>query len=240
MSKAITLTILLAATLCIAHAQKITGEGAIVEKEISVSDFTGVSLGFSGDIYLTQGSAYKVVVKAQQNIIDNIKRNVKDGVWHVGFEKNVRSHKGVKVYITMPTLDHASVGGSGSIISESKFTGLGDLKAAVSGSGNVKLDVEADEIRGGISGSGKVALKGQASRLDMDISGSGDIDAKDLRVQSCDISISGSGDAVVWATEELDAAISGSGDIRYKGDAAKVRARVSGSGDVRELSDSRQ
>ncbi len=240
MSKAITLTVLLAATVFLAHAQKVTGEGPIVEKEISVSDFTGVSLGFAGDIYLTQGAGYKVVVKAQENIIDNIKRDVKSGVWHVGFDKNVKNSKGVKVYVTMPTLDYAAVGGSGNIITESRFTGLGDLKAAVSGSGNIKLDVDANEIRGGISGSGRVALKGQATRLDMDISGSGDIDAADLRTETCDIAISGSGDAKVWVTDQLDAAISGSGDIRYKGDAPKVRARVSGSGDVREMSETRQ
>ncbi len=238
MKRTFTFAIVMALGLASLTAQKISGEGGIVKQEIDVDGFTGVALAFAGDVYITQGASYKVVVEAQQNIIDNLKREVRNGVWYVKHDKNVKNSKGVKVYITMPTLDYASVSGSGNLVSESRFTGLSNLKATVSGSGNLKLDVDAADIGGGISGSGKIALKGTASSLDMNISGSGDIHAEDMKVEKCDIRISGSGNALVWATGELDASISGSGDIRYKGDAAKVRARVSGSGDVREMNGS--
>ena len=240
MKRILTLVALTAFAFTSVNAQKISGEGSVVKKEIDVDGFTGVSLGFAGDVYLTQGSSYNVVVEAQQNIIDNLKREVRNGVWYVKHDKNVKNSKGVKVYITMPTLDYASVAGSGNLITETKFTGLGNLKATVSGSGNLKLDVEASDVTGGISGSGKIVLKGTGSSLDMSISGSGDIYAEDLKVEDCDVAISGSSNAKVWVTGDLDASISGSGDIRYKGDAPKVRARVSGSGDVREMTDGRQ
>jgi hypothetical protein len=211
------------------------GEGELVKQELDIDDFTGVKLSFHGNIYLTQGATQKVVVEAQQNIIDNLKRDVKGNTWNVGFKKSVRNCKPVKVWITIPHLTEATVSGSGNLVTEAEFTGVKDLKTSVSGSGDIKLHVQAETIHGGISGSGEIRLKGSTGRIDMSISGSGDIEAMDLKAHSCNISISGSGDAEFWVTEELEASVSGSGDIKYKGDAAQVRARVSGSGDVTQV-----
>jgi len=212
----------------------VKGEGDVVRQELDIDKFSGVNLGFKGDIYISQGSPQKVVVEGQQNIIDNIKREVKGDTWRVRFDKNVRNCKPVKIWITIPELTEAAVSGSGNLISETRFTNVDELAVAVSGSGNVKLDVEATSIEGGISGSGHVRLKGSTGGLEMSISGSGNIRSMDLEAAFCEISISGSGDAEVWATQELNASISGSGDIKYKGEAPKVRARVSGSGDISE------
>ena len=145
--------ILFAITLMITAIQpqlsaQVRGEGDVVKQELDIATFDGVKLGFSGDIYLTQGSTQKVVVEAQQNIIDNIKREVKNGTWYVGFDRNVRSHKGVKVYITMATLKEIGVSGSGNIVTESSFTGLDHVDAYVSGSGDIKADLQANAIEG--------------------------------------------------------------------------------------------
>ena len=222
------------------HAQNwakkaIHGEGEIVTQEITLDKLSGVKLGFHGDVFITQGSTQKVVMHGQQNILDNIKREVKNGAWYITNERNVRNAKDVKIYITMSTLDVAKVSGSGSIVSEGKFRALGDVDLGVSGSGDLILDLEAADIDCGVSGSGEIQLKGSANMLDISISGSGDIDGVGMMVSDCEVSISGSGDVSVYVTESLSSRISGSGDIRYKGDAAKVRSSISGSGDVREI-----
>ena len=235
-----TLFVLFISITCIplSQAQKwktIRGEGEVVKQTLNVESFDGVSLGFHGDIYITQGSTQKVEVEAQQNVIDNIKLEVRNGTWRVNFKDNVKNAKPVNVYITMPHLTEASVSGSGNLISTGKFTGVEHLSTAVSGSGNVRVEVNAKSVDGAISGSGKIELKGSASSMDLAISGSGSIYAVDFEVEMVEIAISGSGNAKVFATESIVAAISGSGNVRYKGDAAKVKARVSGSGKVREL-----
>src|SRR4030095_4206964 len=71
----------------------ITGEGNTVKQEISLAPIHGVDLGFSGDVILTQGSTQKIVLEGQQNIIDNIKREIDNGVWEINFDKNVREMK---------------------------------------------------------------------------------------------------------------------------------------------------
>jgi uncharacterized protein YaiE (UPF0345 family) len=174
-------------------------------------------------------------MEGQQNILDNIKRDVDGGIWRVNFEKSVRNAKPVKIYITLATLEEAAVSGSGNISSTNTFQNIGDLEIGVSGSGEVNLSVGADEIETAISGSGDIFLKGSANMLEASISGSGNVDASDLKTSDCEVSISGSGDVTVYCTASLEAAVSGSGDVRYKGDAAKVKASVSGSGDVNEI-----
>ena len=213
----------------------IHGEGDIVKQEIQLETLKGVKLGFSGDIILTQGSPQKIVMEGQQNILDNIKREVSDGTWRVNFVKDVRDAKPVKIYITLATLEEAGVSGSGNITSTNTFQNLGDLEIGVSGSGGVDLSVNAGDIETAISGSGDIRLNGSANSLEASVSGSGDIDALGLKTSDCDVSISGSGDVTIYCTSSIETSISGSGDVRYKGDASKVKAFISGSGDVDEI-----
>ena len=73
-----------------ADAQRLTGSGPIVTQDLSIADFTGVSLGFSGDVYLRQGNKQSVRVEGQQNLIDHLNTDVVDGVWKLKFNaKNV-------------------------------------------------------------------------------------------------------------------------------------------------------
>jgi hypothetical protein len=209
----------------------ITGEGQKVTTTLDVSDFRGIGLGFAADVYLTQGQTQSVKIEAQQNIIDNIERKVEDGYWKIRFDKNVRKHDGVKIWITVPTLDKASVSGSGSIVGESAFTGLGDLSLAVSGSGNIKLDAHSKSLQAAISGSGDMSLAGDTRDCSISVSGSGDVEAFGLSAKKCSVRISGSGDVSVQVSDDLKVSIAGSGDVYYKGQ-PKVKSKISGSGDV--------
>ena len=233
------ITLLAALTLFVtlnlnAQWKSINGEGDVVKQEIELETLTGVRLGFHGDIYITQGTPQKIVMEGQQNVLDNIKREVNGGVWKVYFDKSVKNAKPVKIYITMATLEEAGVSGSGNLESKGAFENIGDLDTYVSGSGDVKLEIDAEDVESAVSGSGEIKLSGRAERLECSISGSGDVRAMDLRVGDCEVAISGSGDVEVHATGELEVSISGSGDVKYKGEPAKVKSRVSGSGDVRE------
>lgn len=209
----------------------IKGEGAKVKKTLDLDNFTGFEMAISGNIYIKQGNTQSVTIEAQQNIIDNIVTTVSDKNWKIKFDQNVRNHDGIKIWITIPTLTKAYVSGSGDIVGETKFTGLGNLTTGISGSGNVRLEVEAKDIDGKISGSGNVKLSGSANALNIGISGSGDFYADALKTQNGTIKVSGSGNCTVDASESLNVQVSGSGDVKYKG-RPKVSAKVSGSGDV--------
>lgn len=209
----------------------IVGEGPVVEKTIDVPSFTGVNVTFSGDVVFKQGRTQSVRVVGQQNIIDNISTNVKDGYWRLGFRDNVRKMEKLKVYITVPTLDKVVLSGSGDIDSDGSFNNLGDLVVGLSGSGNIDLDVSAKAVKCKLSGSGNIELAGSASSQTVQISGSGNVRTYELSTSSCEVGISGSGNCKLNVSNDLDVRISGSGSVNYKG-SPRVNTKISGSGSV--------
>lgn len=209
----------------------IRGEGPKVTKNLDLSTFEGIGLSINADVYVQQGNSQSVKIEAQQNIIENLKKEVKNGVWKISFDKNVRNHDGVKIWITMKELTSVAVSGSGRVIGENQFQVNGPLSLAVSGSGEIQLDSESESLNGAISGSGDLKLAGKTGKCNINITGSGDVVAFDLYTQETSVRISGSGDASVNVNEILNVSIAGSGDVYYKGN-AKVRSKISGSGDV--------
>jgi len=193
----------------------IRGEGPVVTKTIDLENIDGLSLGVPGNVYLMKGNKQKIEIKSQKNIIDNIERTVRNGIWKIEFDKNVRNVNKLDIYITLSSFRELAIAGSGSIIGEDAFN-VGDLEVS-------------------ISGSGEIDLEGTAKDLEVSVAGSGDINLKNLEAENCEVSISGSGDCEVNVSERLDVNIAGSGDVKYKGDPAKVKSSIAGSGDVRSF-----
>ena len=209
----------------------ITGEGPVVKRQLDLASFDAFALTNSADVYVRQGSTQSVEVEGQENVINNLVKEVEDGAWKISFDQPVRHHEGLKIYITLPSLRGVRISGSGNIIGENQFTGIDKLGVSVSGSGNIKLDIQARAVDSHISGSGNIRLAGNTGAHEIHISGSGDVSAYELSSESCDVHISGSGDCDVDVRENLEVRISGSGDVNYKG-RPRINSRISGSGDI--------
>lgn len=229
----------------------IKGDGPIVEQEFEFNDLKGVNASISGNVHLTQGDEQKVVIAAQQNIIDNIETDVSSGIVNFEFDRNVKNHDGLDIYMTVKTLSHAGLSGSGNINTTNYFetneilslnlSGSGNFNVQadalevysnMSGSGNFNITTNTDYLDCGISGSGNYNLIGTATEADFSISGSGNYAAFELETDKTTVHISGSGDMRVHANEELNVKISGSGTIYYRGH-PDINQDVSGSGSIR-------
>ena len=207
------------------------GTGGIVTDTLDIVDFNGIELDCAATVYLTQGNDFEVIVEGQQNLLDLLETDVdSDEVWEIKFSECVRDDDDIEIFITMPEITYLKACGSGKIIGENIFD-VGDLVLRVSGSGDIDVQMEADDIDGKISGSGKLILEGSGDDFDFDISGSGKLKAFPLEVKKTDITIRGSGDAEIYSEEELKVKISGSGDVYYKG-FPTIEVDISGSGDV--------
>ena len=208
----------------------VKGEGPIVSEEINLRNFDAIELKISAHVYIRQGSEQKVVVEGQHNIIDELERNVDNGIWKIETDRCVRNHDDLRIYITLPDVTLLRISGSGDIISENTLV-VNDIELSISGSGKIDIAVDADDINAKTSGSGDMLLEGKGDVLTYQVSGSGDLRAFNLRMHAANINISGSGDADVHVSDELDIRISGSGDVSYKGN-PQVDARITGSGRV--------
>lgn len=108
---------------------------------------------------------------------------------------------------------------------EIKVSGAGDMKAR---------DLVCRDIKANISGAGDLDLKGKAETGEYKVSGSGDLAAYDFVVKDLECKVSGSGDIHAYATENLYARASGSGDIKYKGN-PRNDTRCTGAGDIKRV-----
>jgi hypothetical protein len=217
---------------CEEYVIGINGQGEIVEETVILDDFDGFVSGIAADIYVTQGDRQEVVIRAQQNIIDNIDLDrVYDGIWTITYHQWVGYSKPVKIYITIPTLTKAAISGSGDIYGVTPFTDLDDLILRVSGSGNIDLETESASLDVSVSGSGDLKLSGITDDLDLVVSGSGNLKAMGLVTRRADLRISGSGSARLKVEDFLRVYVSGSGDVIYEGN-PELDIHISGSGTV--------
>lgn len=221
---------------CMWNGHRVKGNGKVTTENKQFGDVTGVELHASFDVYISEGSPAGVRIEAEENIIPHIEMHVLNGVLNIEEEDNVRlrPRKPVKIYITSPGYSKIQVHSSGNIIGQTKITNDTKLDLSVSGSGEMKLDVDAPEIEANVSGSGEVHLSGDTKKISGDVTGSGEIKAMNLKSEEADLQVSGSGSIDVNASVKLDVNISGSGDVRYKGDPT-VNKNVSGSGDIRKV-----
>ncbi len=203
----------------------------------NVGAFEGVASSGSYNIYLTYGNKQSVVLEGDRDDLEETITEVKGGILKIRKKDNNSwgwNNDKVDVHITTNVLTKVAVSGSGDIVSKNKFK-VKDLRLSVSGSGDIDMDVEANDLVVKVSGSGDVDLRGSAESNDVSISGSGSLDAEDLIVDYYDISIAGSGRCRIHANKEIDSSIAGSGSIYYKGNPDKINNSSAGSGKIKKL-----
>lgn len=206
------------------------GEGSVETRTLEVDSFEEVHVSGNPRVFIKKGEQQRVEVKGQANVLDELETEVNGGAWDVTFRRCLRDHEPVEVYITVPELTSASVGGSGYLELQDVFESE-DFDASVSGSGDMKLQLDTDHLTSRISGSGTITAAGEANRHDLSISGSGNNNSFELRSEEAEVDISGSGQAEVNVRRTLEVDISGSGRVHHKGN-PRVNADVSGSGKV--------
>lgn len=230
------IVLLIALNSCTAQwGKRIKGNGNITTIKKSVGDYESLDMAGFFDVKLIEGKEGNITITGEENLLEYIVTEVKDGKLILKTEKGVNlqpSHRnGIKITIPVEQINSVYLSGSGDITSEKTLT-ADSFKATISGSGDISLDLAVKELKTSISGSGDIELTGNTDTFDLSISGSGDIDAFRLAANHVDVSVSGSGDIEVTANKSIKARVSGSGDINYRGNPEKVDTKSSGSGDI--------
>jgi len=208
-----------------------------VESETrTVDTFHSAELRGWGNLYVTQDGESEIRIEAEDNILPLLQTSVTDGVLVIEQErfKCIIPREPVNVYVSMEEVKQLSLSGSGKIIGQTKITSDG-LGVTVSGSGDIDLEVDTEELKTTIAGSGNAQLKGDATVHDVTISGSGNIQSYDLDTEKSTVVVSGSGKSEVSVSNELDVRISGSGNVNYKGDPKNVNTEITGSGKLKKV-----
>ncbi|BFP42401.1 head GIN domain-containing protein [Flavobacteriaceae bacterium GF1] len=234
-----TLTIVLAiltVTLSSAQWKRVKGNGKTVTIERSVGEYDYVALAGWFDVELVDGTEGQLTLKGEENLLEYIKTEVKDGKLTIKQKRGINLkpsnwNDGITITVPVENVDGVSLSGSGDIVGKTVLKS-NRFRTSISGSGDISLEIEATSLDASMSGSGDMNLSGRATDFEVSVSGSGDIRAYDLEADFVDAQVSGSADIKVTAKEMLKARVSGSGDISYKGNPKKIDTKSSGSGDI--------
>lgn len=212
---------------------KIKGSGKVINETRNVGSFEKIGVSGSFDVYLVKGNEGKIDIKVEDNLLAYLVTEVKDGKLKIKWKKgtSINTRKPVVVTVHFNNISGVALSGSGDIIGKDLIK-ADHFDVAVSGSGDIDLEVESNTMKAAISGSGDIDLKGKVNEFNAAVVGSGDISANGLNSEKANLKISGSGGMTLTVNKELVARISGSGDVKYKGNPKVEDVKVSGSGNV--------
>ncbi|QBA63770.1 head GIN domain-containing protein [Muriicola soli] len=222
---------------CAQWGKKVKGNGEVVTIERITGDYEGVSVGGWFDVELVSGKEGSVSIKGEENLLEYIITEVKDGRLVVKVEKGINLQPsswksgGISVTIPVEEINYLSMSGSGDLEGRTVLKSS-DFKTRMSGSGDMEVELEVENLEVTVSGSGDMNLSGNTDTLEVQISGSGDVHAYELEANHVSATVSGSANIRVTARESLKARVSGSGDISYRGNPEKIDSKTSGSGDI--------
>ncbi|NQZ44999.1 MAG: DUF2807 domain-containing protein [Flavobacteriaceae bacterium] len=237
MKKLLTLSMVLCTIVaCAQWGKRVKGNGKVVTIERSVGDYDVVALAGWFDVELVEGQEGELTLTGEENLLEYIKTEVKDGKLTIKTKRGVNLKPsnwkdGILIIVPVESVRGVSLSGSGDIVGKTVLKS-NEFKTSISGSGDISLEVEANEVKASMSGSGDINLAGKATDFTVSVSGSGDIKAYELEADFVDAQVSGSADIRVTAKQSLKARVSGSGDISYKGNPKKIDTKSSGSGDI--------
>jgi len=202
----------------------------------SLGNFTAISSYGPYNVYLTQDSGFKVSVEADDNLLPFIDTYVEGGELKIRTKEgyNLSESREISIHVSAPSFSALKSVGSGDIISQNKINNSTPVSFEATGSGDIKANLNAPEVKAEVLGSGNISLQGETKTFKGNITGSGNIRAFDLKSENSDIEILGSGNADVYASVKLSVEVNGSGDVNYKG-SGQVASNIHGSGSVKKV-----
>jgi len=172
MKKLATLSlVLLLTTSCSAQWGKgVKGNGKKVTVDRTVSEYDALAVSGWFDVDLVEGKEGELTLEGEENLLEYIITEVENGKLIIKVEKGVNlkpssSSDGIRITVPVESIDAVSMSGSGDIVGK-KTIKSSNFKTAMSGSGDITLDIETESITAAMSGSGDMNLSGSTRNFE--------------------------------------------------------------------------
>ena len=211
------------------------GNGNVVTEDRTVSgDFTEVR-GSSGlDVYLSQGEENKIVVEADENLMQYIETDIENGKLIVTTSHNIGHSESKKVYVTYKQLNSIEASSGADVIGNSVIKSE-NLSLKSSSGAELKVEVFSKDLTAKTSSGSDMEISGKASSLNADASSGSELDAKELLVINCNAEASSGAGITVNVKEKLETHVGSGGNIDYYGNPISVNSNKSHSGSVNKM-----
>lgn len=226
----LTLLSLLSSSCMLDIGDGVKGNGEVVEESRDITeDFTAITASEGLDVYVTQGEDFKIRVAADENVIDLIGTDIRDGKLKIHEIENIgRATK--KIYVSLPEITSLEANSGADLVGEGLIE-ADRIHLDASSGAELRLELVADQIEADCSSGADMRLGGRTNLLYANASSGADIKALDLEAKVCRADASSGADIKVNVQDELTADASSGADIGYSGD-PKLETRKSVSGSV--------
>lgn len=211
------------------------GSGNVISQQREVGEFSGVIVGGDFDVEITTGGSSRVVISADDNIIDDIHTKIDNGKLKITLKNGLNLRKAhMKASISVPSLNliKSSASARVKLVNQLRSDSKVTLKAssASSISGNIHAPTTDVESSSGAS----IEIGGETKKLYVAASSGASIRAFDLLSETTDAEASSGGSACVHASVKLDASASSGGTVKYRGNGSVTIRKSSGGSVVKE------
>lgn len=205
----------------------------------NLKNFNAIKVSAGIDLYLSMGNEERVRVEADEDIIDDVITEMRQGTLNITMENknwlNIfnwgKSNRPVKVYVTVKELKSIEASSGTDVKTEDRLRG-DKLRIKASSGSDVNLDVVYNTISLNASSGSDAKIRGRAKIFRVSCSSGSDINARNLESAICHVAVSSGSDATVTVTDELFAEASSGGDVRYYGNPPVREIDTSSGGDI--------
>ncbi len=221
----------IACTSCVFMEPSIKGNGNVVEETRRVGDFDEIKVSRGMNVYITQSSSSKVVVKADENLLDIIETRVEGNTLNVTSKQNIRRATSKKVYISVSDLSKITATAGSNVFSESELQWK-NLELKCTAGSNMKLEVKARELKVSTSSGSNIKLEGKADKFVGKATSGSNLKAGELTTEKCEVRVSSGANIWISAKDNLNAHASSGGNIFYSGRPETTDIEKSSGGNV--------
>lgn len=223
--------ILLFLSSCVFMGPTIKGNGNVVEENRKVKDFDKVEVSRGMNVYISQGERSKVVVKADENLLDAIETKTEGDVLIIRATKNIRSATSKKVFITTPHIEEIEASSGSNIFSETALN-FKNLKISGSSGCNFNLRINSEFAEFSASSGSNIKLEGKTNSFKGKASSGSNIKAENLKSENCEVKASSGSNIWITAKNDFDADASSGGNIFFYGNPKNTNIEKSSGGNV--------
>ncbi len=204
----------------------------------NVSNYTAIKVSTGIGLYVKMGTSEEVKIIADNNEIDNIITEVKNGTLHIYSKKSTgwlnwnSFSKNRKAYVTIKELNEIEASSGSDVKSENTLSGE-SLKVRASSGSDINIAVIYRNLSVDTSSGSDVKISGKVKSFEAKASSGSDINAHGLESKTCKVNVSSGSDAQVNVTDEIHANASSGSDVYYYGNPQIKNINESSGGNVR-------
>ncbi len=209
----------------------IEGNGNVVEQTRDLGDFRQIGVSRGMNVYIVQGSPVKVVVKADENLLQAIETYVDGDKLEVTCNKWIRKSKSLQVWVTLPDIELIKTSSGSNVFAEDTLH-VKMLKLKSTAGSNIKLILNAGELEVSATAGSNIFLKGISKTLTMKASSGSNIKAGELKTETCSVKASSGANIWINVQKELSTDVSSGGNLFYSGEPDSLSIEKSSGGNV--------